>query len=74
MDTAANRHPQHRPGPPAAPRIHRREQSTLREWRALDALATLDEVESTLRDATHELRRIRCLIDRLGAIPLGAND
>ncbi|MBX3351981.1 MAG: hypothetical protein KF684_03530 [Phycisphaeraceae bacterium] len=28
------------------------------------------EVEASLRDATRRLREVRCLIDRLGAIPL----
>lgn len=75
MDSAPHAQSDHRPGPPRPARPHRRDGSSLRVWSSdADPCATLEEVESTLRDATRELREIRCLIDRLGAIPLGAHD
>lgn len=79
METTPRPSATQRPGPSLTRPDFRRESSALRIWtpppeEALSAAEmeerVIADVEATLRDAARRLREVRCLIDRLGAIPI----
>lgn len=85
METTPRPTATQRPGPSLAKADFRRESSPLRVWTPTLAATNqpptteledrvIAEVEESLRDAARRLREVRCLIDRLGAIPIVGSD
>lgn len=63
-----------RPGPPVGALEHRRGGTQLRVWSAEHTGVSLDEIDASLRRSASAIREMRCLIDRLGAIPMLDSD